>query len=135
MNFTPDKYQTRCRKPWRMLDILGKNWIAVLDSDTNEIVVRLTKKGEAITTTGSCRLLPKYGLIPIVHPPVSLPTNLRPEWTYAMQDAFGNWWVSKGKVGDCVIISNLFDIPDDPMGLGNWHVRKEDGTWERESTE
>lgn len=145
--FSPKTHQTRCGKPWRLLDINTPEgaWIAV--GEEYETPVYLDDKGDALSVDNFQRTVDCYDLIPIQQaniPPVDLPTNLRPSIKLAAMNKCGfwvgtiantllignalEWWSGHS---DCDISLECIDIPKDPAGWENSLHKRVGDLWER----
>ena len=141
--FDPSSHATRCGKPWRWLDIKGRNNLMAVDKGRSEILLFIDFSGKAVNVVGAPQSIEAYDLIPITHRPVDLPTNLRKEIKYAAWSSSLSDWAGysskpiKRGAGfnqvQCFKFWQLdcFSIPEDPAGPENsLHIRTKNG-WER----
>ena len=121
--YKPETHQTVCGMPWRWLDVIGDDLIAIRFSDVCEIAGRLDDSGVFESFIGPETPAGGFNLIPIKHDPVKLPTNLKPEFKYMRQVCLMSGGLmlfagSREDMTDGTPITCL-DIPNDPAGYGH----------------
>ena len=142
--YTPETHQTRCGKPWRWLDVKGHEKIIAVDDGSQEDIGVIENNGVFIGYNS--HYISGYGLVPIQHPPMALPTNLRPEIKWAaMDEEDDTWyfytikptrscdeemWVTTEDSCD-EFMDTLFNLPEDLVGWENSLHELVDGEWRR----
>ena len=146
--FDPSTHATRCGKLWRWLEVEGLSNLIAVDNGRREYLMFVDHNGYAGAAIGEPESIDRFDLVPIIHKPVDLPTNLRKEIKYAAMDKDESWngYAEKPVVvegvedwsdEDCPTDKDFywrfdcFGLPKDPAGWENsLYIRTKDG-WER----